>query len=409
MKYDSVIIGGGAAGLMAGGLLAKAGKKVAIIDKKTPAGKIRITGKGRCNLTNNCTADVFMRNVVGNPRFMYSSYNAFTSADTIQFFESLGVRLKTERGARVFPVSDNAAEVAEALLRHAGGCRIIKGSAAEIILQNGRAVGVKMADGSEIFAETVLLAAGGASYPGTGSDGSGFKLASAAGHNIIKPAAALCGINLSDHFLAELQGLSLKNVQLTLEKDKKKIFSELGEMEFTHFGISGPLVLTLSSLANRLELGGCRLYIDFKPALTAETLDRRLLREFEDAKNRDLKNVLCTLLPRALAPIVAERAGGDAKINSITQGQRARVIEVLKRFKLSPVSLRPIAEGIVTAGGVDTKQIDPKTMGSKLVKGLFFAGEVIDVDALTGGFNLQAAFSTGSAAACGIQGFTEGE
>lgn len=407
--YDAVIIGGGAAGLMAGGLLVRMGKRVAIVEKKKPAGKILITGKGRCNLTNNCTADAFMANIVSNGRFMYSSYNGFTAADTMDFFESLGVKLKTERGARVFPVSDSSAEVAAALIGYASGCNMVKGEVKDIIVENGRAVGVRISGGRDITAGAVLLAAGGASYPGTGSDGAGFRLAAAAGHNVVKPAPALCGINLSDNYLKDLQGLSLKNVRLTLESNKKKVFSEMGEMEFTHFGISGPIVLTLSSLANRLDLSASRLYIDFKPALTPEMLDRRLLREFSEAQNRDLKNVLCTLLPKALAPIVADRAGGDCKVHSVTAAGRAAVAEALKCFVLNPTSLRPVSEGIVTAGGVDTKQIDPKTMHSKLVKGLFFAGEVIDVDALTGGFNLQVAFSTGRAAARGIESYTEGE
>ena len=390
-------------------MLCCAGVRTVIIEKHDPAVKIRITGKGRCNITNDCDAGQYLKNVASNPRFLYSSISAFPPASTMELMSKLGVALKTERGARVFPVSDSANTVADALIRYASGCTMLRGEAVEVEIENGAACGVKLSSGETVLADTVLLAAGGKSYPGTGSNGSGFTIAKKAGHTIVEPAAALCGLELAGGIGQELQGLALKNVRLTMEYGGKKIFSEQGEMEFTHFGISGPIVLSLSSRCNRIPLHEAALYIDFKPALSEQTLDARLLREFSGSENKELKTVLCELLPRALAPIAAERSGGNVKINALTAEKRRSVINTLKHFDLNPLRLRPIAEAIVTAGGVETKQIDPKTMQSKLVNGLYFAGEVIDVDGLTGGFNLQAAFCTAAAAARAIIKSVTGE
>lgn len=402
IAFDTVIIGGGAAGLLAGGLLSRAGLSVAIVEKKRLATKIRITGKGRCNLTNNCTPDEFIANVIGGKRFMYSCSRRFTPAHTMELFESLGVSLKTERGARVFPVSDDANQIADTLIKYASACKVIYAPAKSVEAHEGAVTGVVLSKGEIIPCKTVLLACGGGSYPGTGSTGDGYQMAGELGHTVVTPAAALCGIELKGSFFKELQGLSLKNVSLHCKHKGKDIFHEQGEAQFTHFGISGPIVLTLSSHINRLPPEELSLYVDFKPALTSQVLDRRLLREIAEGQNRELKTMLCRLLPQALTGIVAEACGGNVKLNSLTASQRARLVEVLKGFPLPIKGLRPIAEGIVTAGGVSTREIDPKTMESKLVKGLYFAGEVMDIDALTGGYNLQAAFSTAFAAATDI-------
>lgn len=409
MLYDAAIIGGGAAGLLAGGELSRAGLKTVMIEKKALATKLRITGKGRCNVTNDSSPEAFLAHIVSNSKFLMSSSRGFTSADVMALFRSLGVPLKTERGARVFPESDDAGDIAGALIGYARGCEVVYRAAQAVVLADGRACGVRLADGQTLCARCVLLAAGGASYPATGSNGDGFRIAAAAGHRIIDPAPALVGISLKGTQPGELQGLSLKNVRLVCKRGGKTLFEELGEMQFTHFGISGPLVLSLSSRINRISPAELELYIDFKPALTREVLDRRLQREFAAHPNQELKTVLCGLLPRALAPIAAARSGGSGKVNQLTAAQRARVVETLKCFTLCPAGLRPIAEGIVTAGGVDTRQIDPRTMQSRLIPGLYFAGEVIDVDALTGGFNLQSAFSTAHAAAGAIIKYIEGE
>lgn len=408
--YDAVIIGGGAGGLLCAGYAARRGLSVLVVEaRERPARKILVTGKGRCNLTNNCPPDEVMKNVCRNPKFLYSALWGFPPAETMKLFESLGVPLKTERGNRVFPVSENARDIADALVGFAkdSGAKIVQGKAEEILIEDGAAVGVRTLEGREYRGRNIVLAAGGMSYPGTGSDGSGFRLARQAGHTIIPPRGSLVPVCCKEKCCAHLMGLSLKNVTLTLwQKGKKKpLFQELGEMLFTHFGVSGPLVLSASALMDKAP-EEYRLSIDMKPGLTPEQLDARLLRDFADSPNRDIGNVLGALLPRTFitSALGAAEIPPDRKIREITREERTRLGEVIKAFPLTPTALGPVEEAVVTAGGVKVAEVDPKTMGSKIVPGLYFAGEVLDIDARTGGFNLQLAFATGHAAAMALVG-----
>lgn len=403
-NWDAVVIGGGAAGLLCAGAAARRGLSVLVVEaRERPARKILVTGKGRCNLTNNCTPEEVQKNVCRNPRFLYSALNAFPPAATMELFESLGVPLKTERGNRVFPVSDSARDIADALVRYAreAGAQIVRGKAEKILLEGGAAAGVRTEEGAEYRGRSVVLAAGGMSYPGTGSDGSGFRLAREAGHDIIPPRGSLVPVCCAGDCCQRLMGLSLKNVALTLTEAgrKKPLFRELGEMLFTHFGVSGPLVLSASALMDK-PTGEYRLFIDMKPGLSPEQLDARMVRDFSVAPNRDMGNVLDALLPRAFVTAALEAASlaPNRKARDVTREERARLGEVLKAFPLVPTALGPVEEAVVTAGGVKVTQVDPKTMASKLVPGLYFAGEVLDIDARTGGFNLQLAFATGDAA-----------
>ncbi|MCI9528088.1 MAG: NAD(P)/FAD-dependent oxidoreductase [Angelakisella sp.] len=405
--YDLIIIGGGAAGLCCAGFAAKRGLSVLVAEgRERPARKILVTGKGRCNVTNNCPPEEVLKNVCGNPRFLYSAMTAFPPAKTMALFEGLGVPLKTERGGRVFPVSDSAREIADALVRFAreAGAEIIQAKAAEILVEDGAAAGIRDREGREHRGRQVVLAAGGMSYPGTGSDGSGFALAAAVGHTIIPPRGSLVPVHCAEGCCGEMAGLSLRNVTLTLweEGKKKPLFRELGEMLFTHQGVSGPLVLSASALM-RKEPGTYRLTIDMKPGLDAGQLDARLLRDFGASPNRDIGNVLGELLPRAfiLPALRAAEVPPNRKIREVTREDRGRIAAVVKCFALTPVGLGPVEEAVVTAGGVKVTEVDPKTMASKVVRNLFLAGEVLDVDARTGGFNLQIAFATGYAAAMG--------
>ncbi len=405
--YDLIIIGGGAAGLCCAGFAAKRGLSVLVAEgRERPARKILVTGKGRCNVTNNCPPEEVLKNVCGNPRFLYSAMTAFPPAKTMALFEGLGVPLKTERGGRVFPVSDSAREIADALVRFAreAGAEIIQAKAAEILVEDGAAVGIRDREGREYRGRQVVLAAGGMSYPGTGSDGSGFALAAAVGHTIIPPRGSLVPVHCAEGCCGEMAGLSLRNVTLALweEGKKKPLFRELGEMLFTHQGVSGPLVLSASALM-RKEPGTYQLTIDMKPGLDAGQLDARLLRDFGASPNRDIGNVLGELLPRAfiLPALRAAEVPPNRKIREVTREDRGRIAAVVKCFALTPVGLGPVEEAVVTAGGVKVTEVDPKTMASKVVRNLFLAGEVLDVDARTGGFNLQIAFATGHAAAMG--------
>ena len=374
--------------------------------RERPACKILVTGKGRCNVTNNCPPEEVLKNVCGNPRFLYSAMTAFPPAKTMALFEGLGVPLKTERGGRVFPVSDSAREIADALVRFAreAGAEIIQAKAAEILVEDGAAAGIRDREGREHRGRQVVLAAGGMSYPGTGSDGSGFALAAAVGHTIIPPRGSLVPVHCAEGCCGEMAGLSLRNVTLALweEGKKKPLFRELGEMLFTHQGVSGPLVLSASALM-RKEPGAYRLTIDMKPGLDSGQLDARLLRDFGASPNRDIGNVLGELLPRAfiLPALRAAEVPPNRKIREVTREDRGRIGGVVKCFALTPVGLGPVEEAVVTAGGVKVTEVDPKTMASKVVRNLFLAGEVLDVDARTGGFNLQIAFATGHAAAMG--------
>ncbi len=406
-NYDVIVIGAGAAGLIAAGTAAAQGKNTLVLERgKRPAQKVLITGKGRCNVTNNCTQDHFIAQVKTNGRFLYSAISAFTPQDTMAFFERFGLPLKTERGGRVFPVSDNAADVASALCRYVKeyGARLEADRVKELILQDGAVCGVVTHQGKMYYAPSVIVATGGLSYPGTGSTGDGYQFAEQAGHTVTPTAPALIPIITREDWCKRAMGLSLKNVTLTVtdERRGKTVFSELGEMLFTHFGISGPLVLSASSVMDSTRLSDYRMHIDLKPALTAERLDKRIQRDFVENSNKDFSNSLGALLPKKLIPVIVYlcKIAPDAKVNQITKEMRARLVQTMKQLSLTPKAFRPIEEAIVTSGGVTVSEIDPKTMRSKRCGGLYFAGEVIDVDAYTGGYNLQIAFSTGYLAGC---------
>ena len=395
------IIGGGAAGLMAGGFLSKQGHAVTIFDGNEKCGKkLYITGKGRCNVTNACEKEVFLENVVNGRKFMMSAINQFSPSDTQNFFESLGVKLKVERGNRVFPLSDKASDIIKALTLHCGDCEIKLNEMIKAIEKKETFFIVLTSDSKYQF-DRVIIATGGMSYSSTGSKGDGYKFAKMLGHNVVKPRGALVPIKLKDKFCCELAGLSLKNVKLTANYSggKKNLF---GEMLFTHDGISGPIALSLSSyISQEREV---KLELDFKPALNSEQLENRLLREFSENLNKNLTYIIKGLLPRSLVEIFLNKAviNGETKVNSVSKEQRMKIISLLKAFPLNFDGLYPIEAGIITAGGVDLKEINPKTMESKLVKGLYFIGEVLDIDCLTGGFNLQTAFSTAYAAAASL-------
>lgn len=398
METDVIIIGGGAAGAMAGVLCSQRGRKTIIFEPNGKIGKkLLITGKGRCNVTNNCTPDELLKNIPRNPRFLYSAFSRFSSADTMELFEGFGVPLKTERGNRVFPVSDKAADIVSALDRNLkkNGVRIIKEKVTDIIVVDGVCKGV-VAGGKQYFSQSVLLATGGKSYPLTGSDGSGYVLAEKAGHTVTPLEPSLVPIVCSEKYCADMMGLSLRNVTLSLYDGKKKIYSELGEMLFTHFGVSGPLVLSASSHISKMESGRYKILIDLKPGLSLKQLDARIQRDFSENINRIFGNSLSKLLPAKLVPTAVKLSGipGETKVNQITREERLAFAQLLKEFPLTVKGFRPIEEAIITSGGINIKEINPKTMESKLVQNLYFAGEIIDTDGYTGGFNLQIAFST---------------
>ncbi len=395
-----VVIGGGAAGLIASIFSAKKDNQVLLLEKNEKLGKkIYITGKGRCNLTNDVEPNEYLNNVVVNPKFMYGSIYAFSPSDTMSFFEENGLSLKTERGNRVFPLSDKASDVTKTLERVLAKLGVdirLNTEVKDILVRDNKVYAVKT-DKEEILCDSVIVCTGGLSYSLTGSTGDGYAFAKKLGHNIIPLKPALVGMELNEQYLGETQGLSLKNVTLTMQNGDKKVFSKFGEMLFTHFGISGPLVLTCSSYANKLQPENVKLFIDFKPALDVDTLNARLLREFETFNLKSVANAIRTLLPQSLVNVVLAKANikRDKKCAEITVNEREKIIKTLKNFELKYKKLRPIEESVVTSGGVDVREINPKTMESKIVSGLFFAGEVIDVDCFTGGFNLQTAFSTG--------------
>lgn len=395
-----VVIGGGASGLMASGTAAYYGANVTLLEKNSRTGrKILVTGKGRCNITNNCDKDTFIANVPTNPRFLYSAINNFDCQDTIDFFNDLGLETKTERGNRVFPVSDKAMDVADTLHTFAkhNGVKIIESTAKVILTSEGKVSGVLDTNGNQYDADCVIIATGGMSYPGTGSTGDGYRLAKTVGHTVTEIKPSLVGLISSDEFCKDLQGLSLKNVTLTAYENGKEIFNELGEMLFTHQGVSGPLVLSASSHMRNFNKKSYKISIDLKPALSEEKLDLRLQKDFSEHKNNQINNSLGKLLPKKIIPVVLKLWGVDPtkKCNSITKEERQSLNKLLKNFTVHIKSLGSIKEAIITSGGVSTKEISPKTMESKILSGLFFCGEVIDVDAYTGGFNLQIAFSTG--------------
>lgn len=400
-----VIIGGGAAGLMAAQAAANALSgtqyNITVVEKNSrPARKVMITGKGRCNVTNNCDINSLIANTPKNGKFLYSAFSNFDATDTMRFFEDNGVPLKTERGNRVFPISDKAVDIVDALVKSVQkNCSIIEGTAEAIIAPNGRVTAVKLNDGRILDADSVILATGGMSYPLTGSTGDGYRMSKSLGHTVTALTPSLVGLECHEGFCTRLAGLSLKNVTLSVfESGKKKpLYKEMGEMLFTHTGISGPL--TLSASAHLRYMGKKEYYaeIDLKPALDETQLDKRLLRDFEESLNRDFANSLDKLLPKSIISVIINMSGipPHTKVNQISREQRQALINAIKHFKLNITGFRPIEEAIITSGGITVKEIDPATMMSKLIGGLFFAGEIIDVDAYTGGFNLQIAFSTG--------------
>ena len=397
-----IVIGAGASGLMAGGYAGYYGNDVLIFEKNDYVGrKLRITGKGRCNLTNNCDNETFLKNVPTNSRFLYSAINSFGTQDTMNFFEEKGLALKTERGNRVFPVSDRAVDVVEVLKNFVkeNGCRIVHEEVKSLIVENNTVCGIKTVSDKKYRADKVIIATGGKSYPQTGSTGTGYRLARQVGHTVIPPKPSLIPLVSHDTFCKDLQGLSLKNVSLSViaKKNEKTIYEEMGEMLFTHFGVSGPLVLSASAHLTDKPLKDYYLSVDMKPALSEKQLDLRKLRDFELFINKDIINSLGKLLPSKLIPVVLRRTDipFDTKCNSLTKEQRHALLHIIKHFTVSLASFRPIDEAIITSGGVSTKELNPRTMESRLCRNLYFVGEVIDVDAYTGGFNLQIAFSTG--------------
>ena len=401
----TIVIGGGAAGCMAAGAAARQGHEVTVIERNPrPARKVMITGKGRCNVTNNCDIDAFIRHVPENGRFLYSALNAFSPQDTMALFEELGVPLKTERGNRVFPVSDKAVDIVDGLVKYAktGGARFVQGRVTELVVEDDVCRGVRLEDGSVLAADRVIVATGGLSYPVTGSTGDGYTLARQAGHTVTPTRPSLVALTSPDPFCLDLQGLSLKNCGLQVRDNEtnKIIFAEMGEMLFTHFGVSGPMVLSASAHMRQMSAGRYTLIIDWKPGLTAEQLDNRILRDFAERCNMDISNALGKLLPRLLIPVMLDMVGIKPmkKCNAVTREERMRLVQGIKAMPVEISGFRPIEEAIVTSGGVSVKELNAKTMESKLVSGLYFAGEVLDVDAYTGGFNLQIAFSTGMAA-----------
>ena len=392
-----VVIGGGPAGMIAAGRLKARTDKVILIEKNPILGKkLRITGKGRCNITNIADIEDIMQNIPTNNRFLYSALYSFTNDDVINLMNSLGVKTKVERGGRVFPESDSAKDVAEALKRYAMGknVELLKDEVKEIIIEDGKVSGVKTRT-KTIACKSVIVATGGVSYPLTGSTGDGYRFAKSAGHTIIPPKASLVPLETREKWVADVMGLALKNVELTLLDGDKKLYTDFGEMLFTHFGISGPIVLSASCHLNKAK--NPKVIIDLKPALNDSQLDKRILRDFEAAGKKHLQNSLDELLPRAIIPVIIKGAGLDPhkEVCNITKEERKRLAEAIKGLALNITGTRPVEEAIITSGGVKVSEINPSTMESKKVSGLYFAGEVIDVDAYTGGFNLQIAFSTG--------------
>ncbi len=410
--YDVIVIGGGASGMLASAIAAERGLRVLLLEKNDRFGlKLRITGKGRCNLTNDCTVREVLENIPNGGRFLNSAVNGFSPKDTISFFEKIGVPLKTEHGNRVFPVSDHAADIVAALRQYDDKTGVIvrKGTAKEVCIQEGHVSAVIVQD-EKIDCKTAVLCTGGVSYPLTGSTGDGYKIASRLGHVIIPPKASLVPLNASPEICARMQGLSLKNVRLTVtdvtvaDGRKKPVYEDFGEMLFTHFGVSGPLILSASAHMRDFQNKKYELSIDLKPALDEKKLDARILRDFEKYANRDFANALGDLASKIMIPVLVDLSGipPETKVNSITREQRSRLLTLFKHFKISVMEPRPVDEAIITSGGVDVREINPTTMESKRVKGLYFAGEVIDADAYTGGFNLQIAWSTAYAAATHI-------
>lgn len=405
------VIGGGAAGMLAAIAAAEHGHQVQLFEKNEKLGKkIYITGKGRCNVTNACDTEELFAAVVHNPKFLYSSFYSFTNQDIMELVERNGCPLKTERGGRVFPVSDKSSDVIRALtvcLKNAGVWVRLYEEVDSVETRDGKVSGIRLKKTREIVsADAVIVATGGLSYPSTGSTGDGYRFAEKTGHTVTDLSPALVPFEAAEPVVKDLQGLSLRNIQAKVLKGKKVLYEEFGEMLFTHFGVSGPVLLSASSYgAAQLKKGPLTLSLDLKPALSEEQLDARILRDFEEQKNKQYKNSLSRLLPAKMIPVIVERSGidPDKKINEITKEERRRIVQAVKDFRLTLTGLRGYKEAIITQGGISVREINPSTMESKLVKGLYFAGEVLDLDAVTGGYNLQIAWSTGHLAGSSVE------
>ena len=403
MSKQIVVVGGGAAGMMAAISAAEGGAAVTLLEPGERLGKkLNITGKGRCNVTNNADAATLLANVPRNGKFLYSAFSRFDGRDAMAFFEALGVPLKTERGNRVFPVSDRSFDISGALERQLRKLRvaIVRDRAAALETENGAVIAVTGEKGT-YPARAVILATGGVSYPATGSTGDGYRMAAQLGHEIVPPHGSLVPLVSEDEACRQMQGLALKNVELTvLNRKGKAIFREFGEMLFTHFGVSGPLVLSASAHLRNWEKETYRLSIDLKPALDEQKLESRILRDLGEAPNRSVERIFSGLVPHSMVPVILNRLGMDPQqqANAVTREQRRALVQLLKHFTMPVTGPRPVAEAIITSGGVKVGQVQPATMASKLVQGLYFAGEILDVDAYTGGFNLQIAWATGHCA-----------
>lgn len=412
-----LIIGGGAAGMMAAAFAAKNGNRVEVFEKNEKLGKkLFITGKGRCNITNAADLEDFFSAVTSNPKFLYSAFYSFTNEQVISFFEELGVKTKVERGGRVFPVSDHSSDVIQALkseMERLGVKINLNAEVKELITEKNSTRetvnGIRLVSGKKISGDAVIVATGGISYPSTGSTGDGYRFARRCGHKVSELSPSLVPMEVKEWYAGELMGLSLRNIEIRITDDKKKLYQEFGEMLFTHYGVTGPVILSASSIVGKkLKDTELTLHIDLKPALTEEQLDKRVLREFETNHNRQFKNAVDSLFPSKLRPVIVELSGipEEKKVHEITKEERLRFVRLIKDFTMTLTGLRGYNEAIITKGGVSVKEIDPGTMESKLVKGLYFAGEVLDLDAVTGGYNLQIAWSTGYLAGmnAGVEG-----
>lgn len=412
--YDLIVVGGGPAGMLGAATAGKTGLKVLLLEKNDrPGRKLSLTGNGRCNVTNYGDDEDFINHVVTNPRFLYSSMRAFNNRDLIALLDSLGVKTKVEPGNRVFPVSGGAAAVVGALRKHLSDCGVelrLNAGAKQVLARDNRVCGVLLDDGKRIESGMVLLATGGMSYPQTGSTGDGYAMARRLGHTIVQPRPALVPLVTREHWVKDLQGVALRNVKVRAMVDNRVRVEQAGDVLFTHFGVSGPVILTTSSYLNKLPAREVKLTLDLLPVWPVEQLDRRLREYFHAGSGKLLKNALDDLLPRRLIPVLLDLCGVDAckQVDQVTRQEREQLVRGIKNMVLTVEGTRPLKEAIVTSGGVDTREINPSTLESKIIKGLYFAGEIIDVDALTGGYNLQIAFSTGYLSGLGAAGAKSG-